>query len=69
MSSKNQLSLKNTTKEKLNPSLYEKAEKKAQDSSEFLDLAEKIFQIVSEIKTIPTENSIIYLKKELQQLF
>lgn len=33
------------------------------------DLAEKIFQIVSEIKTIPTENSIIYLKKELQQLF
>ena len=33
------------------------------------DLAEKIFQIVSEIKIIPTENSIIYLKKELQQLF
>lgn len=33
------------------------------------DLAQKIFEITSEIKSIPTENSIVSLKKELQQLF
>ena len=33
------------------------------------DLAGKIFEIISEINTLPVESSINILKKELQQLF
>ena len=33
------------------------------------ELAARIFEIVSEIKTLPVESSINLLKKELQQLF
>lgn len=39
------------------------------DDATATELAGKIFEIVSDIKSIPTDNSIISLKKELQQLF
>jgi hypothetical protein len=33
------------------------------------DLASKIFEIVGEVGTLPTEIAVDYLKRELQELF
>ena len=38
-------------------------------TSNGMDLAGKIFEIVAEVGTLPTEIAVENLKKELQQLF
>jgi hypothetical protein len=40
-----------------------------QATSTGIDLSSKIFEIVAEIGQLPTEITVEYLKKELQELF
>ena len=40
-----------------------------QESSMGLELSGKIFEIVAEVGTLPTEITVDYLKKEFQEMF
>jgi PAS domain S-box-containing protein len=65
MSSKNQLSLKNTTKEKLNPSLYEKAEKILQLKEETRVNSDKKYSLL-EMQEICHDLEVHEIELEMQ---